>query len=204
MWWRNCMSKPLLIVFLRKPELGKVKTRLAATVGDEKALAIYCELLEHTLGSTTGLQCTKQAWYAGEGAVEDQVGPCGFLICAQVGNDLGERMLKAFTEGFEHGYGPVMIIGTDCPGITSVILKDALASMEQHDAVLGPARDGGYYLLGLKAPLEAVFQNKEWSTSSVAKDTLEDLELHGRSVHLLPELIDVDTEQDLRDTGMLA
>ena len=61
-----------------------------------------------------------------------------------------------------------------------------------------------YYLLGLKAPLEAVFQNKEWSTSSVAKDTLEDLELHGRSVHLLPELIDVDTEQDLRDTGMLA
>ena len=191
---------PLLIVFLRKPELGKTKTRLAATVGEERALEVYVGLLAHTLGSTEHLPCIKQAWYTGEGSVDTMVAPYGFTTHAQTGRDLGERMLRAFASGFKNGHSPVVIIGTDCPGISAELIAEAFDSLNTNDAVIGPTRDGGYYLLGLKAPFDDVFQNTSWSTSSVARETMEDLERDHRRVNMLMELIDVDTEQDLIDT----
>ncbi|MBK7296012.1 MAG: TIGR04282 family arsenosugar biosynthesis glycosyltransferase [Flavobacteriales bacterium] len=191
---------PLLIVFLRKPEIGKVKTRLAATVGPEKALDVYVGLLAHTLGSTEHLRCTKQAWYTGEGSV-DAVEAYGFTTHLQNGSDLGERMLTAFSNGFSYGHSPIVIIGTDCPLISADLISEAFDSLKTNDAVLGPTRDGGYYLLGLNEPLVSVFQNKTWSTDSVARETLEDLGREHKRVHMLLELIDVDTEQDLIDTN---
>lgn len=193
--------KPVLIVFLRKPELGKAKTRLAATIGDEKALAVYSSLLTHTLECTQPLDVIKQAWSVGNGSVTELVGPFGFSVHEQLGDDLGQRMEHAFASGFGDGHGPVLIIGTDCPGMSSRLIKSALDALRTYDAVLGPARDGGYYLLGLNAPLNDVFRKKAWSTDAVAKDTLRDLERDHRSVCMLPELIDVDTEQDLIDSG---
>ncbi|MBP6310936.1 MAG: TIGR04282 family arsenosugar biosynthesis glycosyltransferase [Flavobacteriales bacterium] len=192
---------PLLIVFFRKPELGKVKTRLAATVGAGKALEVYDSLLSHTLGVTGSLRCIKQAWYTGEDTVDDIVAPYGFTTHMQRGVDLGERMLNAFANGFRAGHSPVVIIGTDCPGISTEIISEAFDSLTTNDAVIGPARDGGYYLFGLNAQLDQVFQTKTWSTACVARETLDDLEHHNKRVHLLQELIDVDTEKDLIDTN---
>ena len=94
-----------------------------------------------------------------------------------------------------------MIIGTDCPLISADLISEAFDSLKTNDAVLGPTRDGGYYLLGLNEPLVSVFQNKTWSTDSVARETLEDLGREHKRVHMLLELIDVDTEQDLIDTN---
>ena len=192
---------PLLIIFLRKPEIGKVKTRLAATVGPQKALDLYVGLLAHTLVSTEQLPGTKQAWFTGEGSVDATVAPFGFTTHVQEGSDLGERMLTAFSSGFSNGHSPIVIIGTDCPGISVDLISEAFESLKTNDAVLGPTRDGGYYLLGMNEPLVSVFQNKTWSTDSVARETLEDLKREHKHVHMLLELIDVDTEQDLIDTN---
>jgi len=194
------MSKPQLIIFLRKPELGKVKTRLAATLGAEKALAVYGTLLRHTLECAAQLDVERVAWTTGNGDVTELLAPFDFAIHEQDGNDLGERMEFAFEQAFTKGNSPVVIIGTDCPGISQELLEQALAALQDHDAVLGPARDGGYYLLGLKRPFNAVFRGIQWSTDTVAQDTINVLKSHALTVQLLPVLIDVDTEQDLRDT----
>jgi len=194
------MSKPQLIIFLRKPELGKVKTRLADTLGAEKALAVYETLLDHTLKCSAKLDVERVAWSTGNGDVTELLAPYDFAVYEQRGNDLGERMEFAFDQAFINGNSPVLIIGTDCPGISQELLEQALAALQDHDAVLGPARDGGYYLLGLKRPFNAVFRGIQWSTDTVAQDTINVLKSHALTVQLLPVLIDVDTEQDLRDT----
>lgn len=195
------MSNPQLIIFLRKPELGKVKTRLAATIGAEQALAVYERLLHHTLECAAKLDVMRAAWTTGNGDVTELLAPYDFTVYEQQGNDLGERMEFAFEQAFANGNSPVLIIGTDCPGLTQEILEQALEALRDHDAVLGPARDGGYYLLGLKRPFSEAFHGVQWSTETVARDTINVLKEHALTVHLLPKLIDVDTEQDLRDTG---
>jgi len=196
------MSKAQLIIFLRRPELGKVKTRLAATIGPERALEVYSTLLHHTLKCAAELDLERVAWTTGNGDVTELLAPYDFVVYEQRGNDLGERMEFAFDHAFNTGNSPVVIIGTDCPGITQDLLEQALYALQDHDAVLGPARDGGYYLLGLKRPFNLVFRGMKWSTETVARDTVKVLKEHALTLHLLPVLIDVDTEQDRRDTGL--
>lgn len=192
------MNKPLLMVFLRAAVRGRVKTRLAATVGDDRALAIYTKLVAHTLKVATPLACAKQAWYSDGIPTHEPAAALGFELREQVGDDLGARMQYAFEEGFYEGYGPIIIIGTDLPQLSTALLEEAFTALKDHDAVLGPANDGGYYLLGLNASLDALFYHKAWSTPSVMAATVADLHMHKRSCHLLPELVDVDTEEDLR------
>lgn len=193
------MNKDLIIVFLRAPELGKVKTRLAATIGDARALMIYDRLLEHTLRVVVDCATDKQAWYADAVPTQDRCAALGFEVDIQRGDDLGERMQHAFENAFGAGFGKVVIIGTDLPGISTSLLADAFVELDMHDAVLGPARDGGYYLLGLRSMEASLFRNKSWSSSSVAEETLADLHRAGKNVALLPKMIDVDTEADLQD-----
>jgi rSAM/selenodomain-associated transferase 1 len=196
------MNKDLVIVFLRAPELGKVKTRLAATMGDERALVLYERLLEHTVNTVAKSNTSKQAWYADAVPLGDRCAALGFEVHAQRGVDLGERMQHAFHEAFGNGFDKVVIIGTDLPDMSTTLLADAFDRLGTHDAVLGPARDGGYYLLGLRSMEASLFRNKTWSGPSVAADTIADLELAGRSLAVLPMLIDVDTEADLKDVIM--
>ncbi len=191
------MNKPLLLLFLREPVKGKVKTRLAAGLGDTEALAIYTRLLTHTMRESASLDVHKQAWYADAPVVNDVASSFGFEQRHQRGNDLGERMNNAFDKGFAEGYSPVIIIGSDLPGMHAQLLSEAFTALHTHDTVLGPTVDGGYYLLGLNAPLPALFQHKQWSTSTVFSDSASDLVMHGRTCHLLPILRDVDTVEDL-------
>jgi uncharacterized protein len=191
------MSTPLLLLFLREPIKGKVKTRLAAELGDEEALRVYERLLQHTLAATVQLPVRKQAWYA-----ETPKGPAAsalsaFETCVQASGDLGVRMQGAFARGFATGHSPIVIIGSDLPGMSETLLHEAFNALRTHDSVIGPAADGGYYLLGLNAPLDALFVGKYWSTSTVFEHTARDLLMHGRTCHLLPMLRDVDTAEDL-------
>ena len=203
LWRLSGMStQPLLLVFLRAPVLGKVKTRLAATLGKERALKIYKRLLQHTIEQGAALGVDRQAWYADDLPADEPCAALGFSVHQQAGADLGERMQRAFDAGFADGHGPIIIIGTDLPQLSVALLREAFEALKTHDAVIGPANDGGYYLLGLRKPCAALFQGKTWSTDTVFKRTTEDLKRLGRTWETLPELVDIDTEEDLERVGL--
>ena len=191
------MSKNLLILFYKNPELGKVKTRLAATLGEEAALAIYRLLAEHTLCITRPLPVDKVVYYASHIDPSDQWPAGHYAKRLQQGNDLGERLLEAMGNAFANGYGSVVVIGTDCLELDETILRQAFLALENNQAVIGPAKDGGYYLLGVKQFIPALFQNKDWSTATVFADTVKDLEARKIAFSILPVLRDVDREEDL-------
>ncbi len=189
--------KSLLIIFYRNPRLGAVKTRLAATLGEEKALAIFQKLALHTKNITRGLAMDKAVFYS-EVVEQDDVWPSSaFRKFEQGGGDLGKRMRNAFSTGFDMGYDRVSIIGTDCYELTGSIIDQAFESLTTVDAVIGPAVDGGYYLLGMRKFYPAVFDNKRWSTDTVLKETVEDFESMGLTYSKLEVLRDVDREEDL-------
>jgi hypothetical protein len=189
--------KSLLIIFYRNPELGKVKTRLAKTIGDEKALAIYFTLASHTRKITEELIVDKIVYYSDFIDTEDTWPNTVFKKQLQQGYVLGEKMLYAFEEGFRKGYQHICIIGTDCLELEAEIIAQAFEQLTSYDAVLGPAKDGGYYLLGMNQLIHEVFRNKEWSTDSVAASTILDFKNKNLSYSLLTTLTDVDEEPDL-------
>ena len=188
-------SKNLLLIFTRNPELGKAKTRLAKTVGDEKALEIYKFLLDKTKEITSKVTSDKAVYYSVKIRENDIWDANSYQKHQQVGEDLGIRMLNAFKNSFDAGYKKVMIIGSDLYDLTSENIENAFQQLDSNDVVLGPAEDGGYYLLGMNALQEDIFKNKDWGTASVRKDTLIDLQ--DKAVFLLKELNDVDVFEDI-------
>jgi hypothetical protein len=189
--------KNLLIIFYRNPELGKVKTRLAKTLGDEKALAIYLKLSSHTRAITENLAIDKVIYYSNFVDTEDVWPNTTFQKKLQNGNDLGEKMNNAFVEGFQSGYERVCIIGTDCLELSKDIIQQAFDQLVCYDVVIGPAKDGGYYLLGMKKPMPELFKNKAWSSDTVATDTIQNFKDLSLSYAQLAVLTDVDEEKDL-------
>lgn len=185
-----------LIIFARNPVLGKVKTRLASTLGNEKALSVYQSLLTHTAVITSKLNCHKYVFYADGISKQDIWDDSIFLKTEQQGNDLGERMQQAFTSLFEKGYKKVLIIGTDCFELTETIIEMAFGSLDHYNAVIGPSADGGYYLLGMSGHYPFLFTDKSWSTDSVCRATIADLSAHHIPYYTLPVLHDIDTEAD--------
>ena len=190
------MSKNLLIVFTRNPELGKVKTRLAKTVGNATTLKIYIFLLERTKDISVKVSADKAVYYSVKVRENDIWDANIFQKHQQVGEDLGIRMLHAFKNGFKAGYEKVMIIGSDLYDLTAETIENAFMALENNEVVIGPAEDGGYYLLGMNSLEEKVFKNKDWGTETVRKDTLEDLK--DKKVFLLGELNDVDVFEDIK------
>ncbi|MEO5501112.1 MAG: TIGR04282 family arsenosugar biosynthesis glycosyltransferase [Ginsengibacter sp.] len=188
--------KNALIIFVRKPELGKVKTRLAADIGDENALKVYNDLLTHTCVITKGLPLDKYAFYSEKVTGEDLWNKNGFYRKIQNGNNLGEKMENAFKVLFNESYEKLIIIGSDCFELDESLISKAFKQLDNYDVVIGPANDGGYYLLGMKKIHPFLFRNKKWSTDSVFSDTLQDIKEHTLSCFRLPVLTDVDTEED--------
>ena len=189
--------KDLLIIFTRNPELGKCKTRLAETVGDEVALEIYIFLVKHTISITENLSATKQVHYSLKVRRNDLWNEATFIKKQQYGEDLGKRMHLAFQQGFEDDYELIIIIGTDMFDLDQQDLEDAFAALNSNDFVIGPAEDGGYYLLGMRRLKAELFQNKNWGTSLVLKDTLSNLE--NEKVHMLAEKNDIDYYEDIKE-----
>jgi uncharacterized protein len=187
----------LLIIFYRNPELGKVKTRLAATAGEERALAIYLKLAAYTREVAVQTTCDRVVYYSDFIDTEDSWSNNQFKKRLQTGESLGERMMHAFADSFDLGYKRVCIIGTDCLELTFDILKEAFEALRQKDSVIGPAYDGGYYLLGMSRFIPEVFYNKKWSTDTVCIDTINDLKHLQCSFEELTTLHDIDNESDL-------
>ncbi len=185
-----------LIIFVRNPESGKVKTRLAATLGEEKALEIYRQLLMHTWDIIKNIAAEKYVFYANEIRETDMWKEAGYHQLLQKEADLGEKMSDAFKTLFSKNHSKVIIIGSDCIELTEAIIQQAFHQLNTNDVVIGPANDGGYYLLGMNKLHAELFENKQWSTEDVYKATIQDLKESVSNYYELPILIDIDTEED--------
>lgn len=189
------MKNNALIIFIRNPELGKVKTRLAKTIGDEKALKVYRDLLSHTMSETKNLTCDTFVYYDNSIEQSDIWSNHLYEKRVQFGVDLGAKMQNAFQELFNLGYKNCIIVGSDLFDLQSKHITDALDKLKKNDVVIGPAEDGGYYLLGLKEVIPSVFLNKIWGTETVLEATLKDVAQY--SIGFLEVLNDIDTFEDL-------
>ena len=145
---------------------------------------------------TQDLKFNKAVFYSDYVDREDKWNDAIYQKFVQKGTDLGARMQNAFEHGFDLGYSKIAIIGTDNLELTSTIIEESFKLLDQNDCVIGPANDGGYYLIGLKKLWPELFINKTWSTPSVLPDTLNDLKSLCLNYELLAELNDIDTEED--------
>ncbi|MEX2191747.1 MAG: TIGR04282 family arsenosugar biosynthesis glycosyltransferase [Bacteroidota bacterium] len=196
------MNSTALILFGRYPHPGKVKTRLAATTGDEFAADIYKACCEHIFDEFETIGGTLQRFFfysdGSDGPLAERWPPPSYSCVPQHGRDLGERLSNASAFAFERGFHRCIITGTDVPDVSGDLIKNAIDSLETVDLVIGPARDGGYYLLGTRTHMPEVFQDIAWSCDTVLADTLRSARRLGMSSILLPELVDLDTEGDLQ------
>ncbi|MDQ2721203.1 MAG: TIGR04282 family arsenosugar biosynthesis glycosyltransferase [Bacteroidota bacterium] len=190
------MMNNALLIFLKNLIHSQVKTRLAATLGNEAAINIYKKLLKHTHTISKNIDADKIVFYS-DFIEEDIWNNKLFKKEIQKGNDLGKRMENAFINAFESEYKKTIIIGTDCLEINKVILESAFSALDNFDIVIGPASDGGYYLLGMKKLHSFFFKNVKWSTDTVLNDTIALCNQHQLGYFLLPELSDIDEEKDL-------
>lgn len=197
------MSLPTVILLLKAPRPNEVKTRLAASVGPAIAVSIYRQMVDKLRGvfppdwpvqihySPADAELEMKRWLA------DHRRP-RLTFQAQADGDLGDRLATAFTLAFSNGATQVFALGGDCPALTSPLLESAHALLSTHDAVLGPADDGGYYLLGLRSAQPSLFTDIRWGTSSVLPVTRRRLaELKLRTAEL-PTLSDVDDHASWR------
>lgn len=190
-------AQELLMIFVRNPRLGSVKTRLAKAIGDRKALSVYRVLLDQTRSVALDMETDRAIFYTEELEKNDLFDASAFQKYQQRGADLGERMAGAFRFAFDSGYQRVVIMGSDCIELTSGILRKAFRQLHSHSVVLGPAQDGGYYLLGMNRYID-LFRNKAWSTENVFLDTLNEVKAGGHSYALMPTLSDLDDLEDLQ------
>lgn len=191
-----------LIIFVKNPIPGKVKTRLAKTIGEDKAVSIYKRLLQHTAKVTKPVEVDKYVFYGDYINHEDLWDEHVYKKYLQQGEDLGERMLNAFSQVYEQEHEKVLIVGSDCLELNVNIINEGFQKLYETDVVIGPAEDGGYYLLGLKSLHTDIFKDIEWSTGNVLSRTIEILTAKGIEYSLLPTLSDVDEEKDLPESWL--
>ncbi len=186
-----------IIIFVRNPVLGKVKSRLAATVGKKKALNIYNSLLDHTCEISKNLSADKFVFYEDFINYDDIWDNAIYRKKLQEGNGLGKRMKNAFMYLFDAGYRKIIIIGSDCYELTGKIIEDAFDAFSKNDVVIGPALDGGYYLLGMDDFISELFENKKWGSDTIFADTVSQVKKLDYSLTVLVQLRDVDVESDI-------
>jgi uncharacterized protein len=191
------MQKALLI-FIKNPALGKVKTRLAKTVGPYNALKIYQYLLDHTMEITYELDTVDKFLYYNEFVpTKDEWPPNMYQKDLQEGNGLGEKMKNAFKNAFDENYRKVVLMMPDCPKMSDTLIEKSFKALETSDFVLGPTNDGGYYLIGMKEYSPNVFENKVYGTDKVFDDAVAEITGMGKTYFKMPVLVDVDMEEDL-------
>jgi rSAM/selenodomain-associated transferase 1 len=186
-------STPVVVAMLKAPRAGFVKTRLALEIGSEPAVAIYRLLVEHQM-SAIPRGWRVEVHFAPADAAADMQQWLGLnrAFYPQVGDDLGERLIHATGGAFSRGSGTVVVIGGDCPGLDETCLRDACCALESAEVVLGPAVDGGYYLIGLRRWVPELFRGIPWSSDAVLRMTLERVREARLSIAMLPTKEDVD------------
>jgi rSAM/selenodomain-associated transferase 1 len=188
-----------LIVFVKAPRLGTVKTRLARELGESTALEIYQSLVQKVLASISAFPNVELRFTPDD--AENEIQPWlrpGWVSAPQGDGDLGARLHRAFTTAFANGATRVILIGSDCPALSADDIQAAWCALESHDVVLGPATDGGYWLIALRSPQPTLFENMTWSTPSVLAETLVRAAKRRLATHQLRPLSDIDTAEDWR------
>jgi rSAM/selenodomain-associated transferase 1 len=191
-----------ILFFVRNPERGEVKTRLAATLGQNVARDLYRCFILDMLSALESTGFPFVICYYPEDALDDLKGIVGdrYAFQPQYGEDLGERMKNGMVDSFAQGLDQAIVIGSDIPDLPQAFIRESFAALETYDSVIGPAFDGGYYLIGFKQKsfLPEVFQGIEWGMDSVLTRTLDILRDNQHTAYLLPSLRDIDTVEDLR------
>lgn len=186
------------MIFIKNPALGKVKTRLAKTVGPYKALKIYQFLLDHTMEITYELDKLDKFVFYNEFIPTRDVWPDRhYQKALQTGKDLAEKMSNAFKMATNEGYAKVVLMMPDCPKMSDTIIEKAFKVLDNHDFVIGPTNDGGFYLIGMKEFQPQVFAGRQYSTERVFQETVAEIEKLNKKYFKLPTLVDVDMEDDL-------
>jgi rSAM/selenodomain-associated transferase 1 len=192
-----------VLLFAKAPRAGRVKTRLAREIGEARAVELY-RAMGRSVATAVAAAYPLTVWFDPPGAEDDMHAWLGdHEYRPQPDGDLGERMACAFAEHFARGEQPVIGIGADVPGISATVIAAAERQLEQAEVVLGPALDGGYYLIGLRAPCDALFQGIPWGSSRVLRATEERCAALGLHVARLDALRDMDTEEDLDALGLI-
>jgi rSAM/selenodomain-associated transferase 1 len=211
------MIKKRLIIFTRYPVPGKTKTRMIPALGEQGAADLHSRMAEYTLLNLLTLWCDKSLeigiYYSGgdRALMQNWLNPIISSFCenhshsrinpisyhAQIGEDLGKRMQGAFEDGFNHKIEKMIIIGTDCPDLSQNLIEEAFWALNSQDVVLGPANDGGYYLIGLSQSFPMLFKHIDWGSDRVLAQTKKIIKQENLSVYDLPVLTDVDRPDDL-------
>lgn len=189
-----------LLIFVKYPTPGRVKTRLAASIGTEAACELYRACAELTVAHMRRFHDETVLCVDPPNALQrvgEWLGP-SWRLHPQRGRTLGARLAEAIDHAFSNGANHAVVIGTDSPWLTAEDVSTAFEALQHHDVVLGPTRDGGYYLIGLTRPLPALFEGIAWSTPSVYAQTLARATRLGLHTHLLPEGYDVDQLEDVQ------
>ena len=197
--------KSVVVIFARLPQRGKVKTRLAKSIGTAKALALHNACLQSTAGLVAALprNIVKQIYFTGSPAAARRAAgrlllPATLTVCAQRGRPLGARLANALTELLDEGYNRVIFLGSDSPTLPKEFILRAIKALDRKEVVIGPAQDGGYYLIGTRNNFPEMFRKIPWGTERVFHQTLSNLRRARRRIALLPEWYDVDRLEDLK------
>lgn len=187
---------------MKNPILGKVKSRLAKDIGEENALQVYKVLLEKCKEESLKVDAERHLYYHEKVELNDHWPNGEFHKHLQIEGDLGDKMFAAFQEVSESSLNqPMILIGSDCFDLDHQIITTAFMALEFSDLVIGPANDGGYYLIGIKNSHRLLFDKVDWSTNRVLEQTIERAESLNLNYFLLEELIDLDTFADLQQSG---
>jgi hypothetical protein len=194
-------DKSIVLLFIKAPFKGRVKSRLAAAVGEEAAFELYKNFILDIIDalSTSGYPF-RIYFYPPDAEEAITTWLVGHPAAPQDGNELGKRMELAFKKIFTEGFTSAILIGSDIPDLTPAVFHEALESLNDNDAVIGPAADGGYYLIGFnkRSFLPRIFRGIPWSTDTVFRETMDILKESSLRVHLVPQWKDVDTLEDLK------
>jgi len=191
-------NSEVLLLLIKNPIKGTAKTRLAKSVGVDKAHAVYLQLLEHTRTITQKLACQKWLYYS-KFVEQDEWFDAFYKKRTQVKGDLGDRMKAVFKDAFDAGFEKAVIIGSDCGELTTDIIQEAFQKLNDKDVVIGPAKDGGYYLLGMNAFYPFLFDGMEWSTVRLFDQTIDAIQKENKTFIKLVTLNDVDEYEDWLD-----
>lgn len=202
---RNVRAE-LLIIFVKAPRPGTVKTRLAREIGEAAACAAYCRMVNDLRSNLARLEPVEIRFTPDDGEADVAQWLCpGWRLAPQGVGELGTRLQAAFSQAFASGSNRVVVIGSDCPTVTASDIELGWDELDQHDVVIGPAQDGGYWLVGLRSSCPRLFQEISWSTPTVLVETLKKAEAAGLKVKIMQQRSDIDSPEDwkefLREAG---
>jgi rSAM/selenodomain-associated transferase 1 len=196
-YFQRNVDSQRLSVFLKAPRPGEVKTRLARELGAEAACAAYCQMVECLFEQISSLESVELRFTPDDAAQEfRRWHRPGWRLAPQGEGDLGIRLRRTFADAFKEGLERVVVIGSDCPAVTVQDIEAGWAALDRHDLVIGPARDGGYWLIGLRISQPHLFEGIEWSSVKVLAQTIRKAESTGMTIERLRELNDIDTRRD--------